>query len=144
MPDARHYRRLERMYASAPINRALAPVMTVSDAHAEIEIQVRTDLFHAGGAVHGAILFKLLDDAAFFAANSLVRETMVLTASFNVHFTRAVAEGRVRATGDVVHRTRKTFIADSVVVDSEGRQVARGSGSFVVSRIPLDAGVGYE
>jgi uncharacterized protein (TIGR00369 family) len=131
------------MYASAPINRSLAPVMTVSNSHAEIAIRVRPDLFHAGGAVHGAILFKLLDDAAFFAANSLVLETMVLTASFNVHFTRAVAEGRIRATGDVVHRTRKTFIADSVAVDSEGRQVARGSGNFVVSRIPLDAGVGY-
>ena len=36
-------------------------------------------MFHAAGAGHGTIYFKMLDDAAFYAANSMVEEQFVLT-----------------------------------------------------------------
>ena len=47
------------------------------------------------------------------------------------------------ATGQVVHRTKSSFIADAVVHDGEGHQVARGSGSFVRSQVKLTPDIGY-
>ena len=144
MSKEEHYRKLERMYASAPINEYYAPTMRVSEGRAEVTMPVRPDLLHAAGAVHGAVYFKLLDDAAFFAANTLVDDVFVLTVSFNVHFTRPVFEGEMKATGQVVHRSRRLFLADAELVDSKGRKIGRGSGAFMRSTVPLSPDIGYE
>jgi uncharacterized protein (TIGR00369 family) len=139
-----HYRKLERMYASALVNKYYAPTMRVSEGQAEVTIPVRPDFFHAAGAVHGLVYFKALDDAAFFAANSLVDHAFVLTVSFNLYMTRPISEGEMKATGRVVHRSRRFFIAESVLIDSDGREIARGSGAFMPSNIPLSPEIGYE
>jgi uncharacterized protein (TIGR00369 family) len=143
MDPEEHYRRLERVYAAAPINRYYEPSLRVREGHAELTIPIKADFFHAAGAVHGSVYFKALDDSAFFAANSLVFDVFVLTASFNVYFTRPISEGELRATGAVVHRSRNLIVADSVALDSKGRQVARGSGTFMRSQIELSGLVGY-
>ena len=139
-----HYRRLERMYGGAPVNKYYTPAMRVGEGIAEVTISVRSDLFHAAGAVHGVVYFKLLDDAAFFASNSLVEDVFVLTVSFNAYLIRPTSEGVMKATGRVVHHSRRLLIAEAEVVDSEGRLLARGSGSFMPSRIALSPEIGYE
>ena len=144
MSAEEHYRKLERMYASAPVNRYYAPTMRVSEGRAEVTIAVRPDLFHAAGAVHGVAYFKMLDDAAFFAVNSLVDDVFVLTVSFNVYMTRPISEGEMKSTGRVVHRSRRLFIAESQLVDSGGREIGRGSGTFMRGSIPLSPEIGYE
>lgn len=106
-------------------------------------IPVRRQLFHAADAVHGAVYFKLLDDAAFFAANSLVDDVFVLTVSFTVYFTRPVSQGEMKATGRVVHRSRRLVIAEAELVDSAGREIGRGSGTFMRSNVELSAVPGY-
>ena len=52
-------------------------------------------------AAHGTIYFKMLDDAAFYAANSLVTDRFLLTTAFNLHFTKPIRTGEVspRAAG---------------------------------------------
>ena len=142
-PGEDHYRKLERMYASAPVNEYYGPRIQVSEGRAEVIIPVRPDFFHAAGAVHGMVYFKALDDAAFFAVNSLVENVFVLTVSFNVYFTRPVSEGEMKATGRVVHRSRRLYLAESNLVDSRGREVARGSGTFVRSSMSLSPEIGY-
>ncbi|MDH3283809.1 MAG: PaaI family thioesterase [Acidobacteriota bacterium] len=138
-----HYRRLERMYEAAPINRWLEPRLRISEGTAQVVMPVRDDMFHAAGAVHGSLLFKMLDDAAFFAVNSLVRDVFVLTVSFNVYFTRPVSAGEITASGRVVHRTRRLFVGESALADEGGAEIARGSGSFVTSRFRLSEQIGY-
>jgi uncharacterized protein (TIGR00369 family) len=132
------------MYARAPINAYYAPHLTVADGSATLDIAIRPEFFHAAGAIHGSVYFKALDDAAFFAANSLVEDVFELTVTFNVQLLRPVSAGVLHATGTVVHRSRSLLVADAVAVDSEGRQVARGSGTFLPSQIPLTAQIGYE
>ncbi|NIR44364.1 MAG: PaaI family thioesterase [Gemmatimonadetes bacterium] len=143
MSGEAHYRKLERLYLSAPTNEYYRPSIRVERGRAEIEIAVKQDFFHAAHAVHGSVYFKALDDAAFFAVNSLVERVFVLTASFTVHLLRPVSEGVLRATGHVVHRSRRVYVAESELTDDEGEQVARGSGIFMRSRIALGPEVGY-
>jgi uncharacterized protein (TIGR00369 family) len=131
------------MYEQAPINRYFSPRLRISEGKAELTIPVKPDFFHAAGAVHGAVYFKALDDSAFFAANSLVTDVFVLTVTYNVYFTRPISAGELLATGKVVHRSRQLIIADSEVKDSDGRSIARGSGTFMRSPIPLTPEIGY-
>jgi uncharacterized protein (TIGR00369 family) len=131
------------MYLSAPINRSFAPTIQISEGHAVVTIPVHEGLFHAAGAVHGAVYFKLLDDAAFFASNSLVDDVFLLTVSFNIYFTRPVSAGEMRATGRVVHHSRRLLIAEAELEDADGRAIGRGSGSFVPSGQVLTSVPGY-
>ena len=141
--DPEHFRKLERLYHGAPINQFYRPTLTVSHAAAELVLPVRPEFFHAAHAVHGSVYFKALDDAAFFAVNSLVVEVFVLTASYNLYLTRPVTEGTLRAVGRVVNRSRNLFLGEAELLDAEGRQVGRGSGSFMRSTIALTPDVGY-
>lgn len=139
-----HYRKLERLYAAAPINDYYKPSLKVSEGRAEVRIPLQPKMFHAAHAVHGSIYFKALDDAAFFAANSLVEEVFVLTASFHIHLLSPIAAGEITARGHVVHQSGRLFVAEAELEDGEGNPLARGSGTFMRSRIPLGPEVGYE
>lgn len=138
-----HYRRLERMYLGAPANEYFRPEIRIGDATAEVQLAVRPDFFHAAGAVHGSVYFKLLDDATFFAASSIVHDVFVLTASFNLYFLRPISSGVMRARGTVVSRSTRLIIGEGVVVDDSGREIARGSGTFMPSKVPLNEKLGY-
>jgi uncharacterized protein (TIGR00369 family) len=138
-----HYRRLEKMYLGAPINRFYKPAIEIGDGCATIAVEVREDMLHAAHALHGSVYFKVLDDAAFFAANSLIPGHFVLTAGFSLHLLRPVTGGTITATGRIVHRSRRLLVADAVAVDDQGNEVARGTGSFMVSDIELTPEVGY-
>src|SRR5947208_2034742 len=91
MTDESHYRRLEALYHAAPINGYYAPRLAVSEGAARLEIPVKPEFFHAAGAVHGSVYFKALDDAAYFAVNSLVEDVYVLTVSFNTQLLKPVS-----------------------------------------------------
>jgi uncharacterized protein (TIGR00369 family) len=142
-PADEHFRKLERMYLGAPINRFYEPVIRISEGRAEITMPMKPDFFHAANAVHGSVYFKALDDSAFFAANSLVPDVFVLTVTYTVYFTRPISEGEMRARGRVVHRSKNLIIADAELMDSSDRQIARGSGTFMRSQIALSPAIGY-
>jgi uncharacterized protein (TIGR00369 family) len=131
------------MYHGAPINRFFEPVLRISDGRAEIRMPMKPDFFHAARAVHGSVYFKALDDAAFFAANSLVADVFVLTVTYSLYLTRPVSEGEMRASGRVVHKSKNLLIADAELFDSADRQIARGSGTFMRSQIALSPAIGY-
>ena len=138
-----HHRRLERMYLSAPANEYFRPEIRIDEGTAEVRIAVRPDFFHAASAVHGSVYFKLLDDATFFAASSLVDDAFVLTASFNIYFLRPISAGVMIARGTIVSRSSRLLIGEGVLVDGDGKEMARGSGTFMPSRVPLDERLGY-
>ncbi|MEM1180904.1 MAG: PaaI family thioesterase [Acidobacteriota bacterium] len=133
----KHYRALEAMYDGAPINAFFDPTLEIGDGEATVTIEVMDKHHHAAGAAHGSVYFKMLDDAAFFAASSCESEWMVLTASFTTYLTRPIMSGLMRSEGRVVNRTRTQFIVEAVAYDSHDREVGRGSGVFVRGKIKL-------
>ena len=144
MGSETHYRKLERMYLSAPVNQFYIPDIHIGERQALVSIPVRREFFHAADCVHGAVYFKLLDDSSFFAANSLVEDVFVLTVSYNVYFTRPISAGVMKAAGKVVQASKRLMIAESVIVDSDEQEIARGSGTFMRSRIQLTEEIGYK
>ena len=128
---------------AATINDYFQPELTVTEAGAEVRIRVDPKFFHAAGSVHGSVYFKALDDAAFFAANSVVEGVFVLTTSFNIHLLRPVTQGTLIATGTVVSATRNLLIADAVLRDENDRLLGRGTGTFMKSKMQLKDVPGY-
>lgn len=138
-----HFRRLERMYLAAPINEFFKPEIRIGKGTAEIKVSVDRRFFHAANAAHGAVYFKSLDDAAFFAVSSLVEDCFVLTSNFNLYMHAPVAAGVVRSVGQVVRGGGSSFLAEAVMFNEQNDEIARGSGMFVKSKIRLAPEMGY-
>lgn len=139
-----HWRALEGLYASAPINQLFrSELEIVADGHARITFFVEPDCFHAAGAAHGTIYFKMLDDAAFYAANTHVTDRFLLTTSFNMHLSKPIKGGRIVAEGRWVSGRRRVMVAESWLTDEDGDECGRGTGTFMRSRIALSSLPGY-
>jgi uncharacterized protein (TIGR00369 family) len=142
--EAAHFRALEALYASAPINALFESGLAITGrGRSRIEFEVDERVHHAAGAAHGTIYFKMLDDAAFYAANSVVSDRFLLTTAFNLHFTAPIRSGRVVAEGRWVSGKRRVFVAEARLVDAEGEEIGRGTGTFMRSHIPLAGLPGY-
>ncbi|EDP97065.1 PaaI family thioesterase [Kordia algicida OT-1] len=141
-----HYQKLVRMYLTSNMNTQLyeSTEMMVEDEKAIIKMTIDPKYFHALGAIHGSVYFKLLDDAAFFAVNSIVKDAFVLTTSFNINIIRPVSKGVITATGTLKFKSRNLFVAESILVDEKGREIAFGTGNFAKSKIPLTEEIGYK
>ncbi|WOE75462.1 PaaI family thioesterase [Alterisphingorhabdus coralli] len=141
---AAHFRSLESLYASAQINALFDSQLSIAaEGQSVIEFTITPAVYHAAGAAHGTIYFKMLDDAAFYAANSMVSDRFLLTTAFNLHFTKPVKEGKVRAEGKWISGHRRVLVAESRLVDTEGDEIGRGTGTFMRSHIGLSGLDGY-
>lgn len=139
-----HFRRLEALYRSAPINSQFRSGLTIiGRGRSEIRFAIEEASYHAAGAAHGTLYFKMLDDAAFYAANSLISDRFLLTTAFNLHFTRPMRGGEAVAQGRWISGKRRVLISEARILDSEGEECARGTGTFLRSHIPLTSLGGY-
>ena len=94
-------------------------------------------------ALHGTAYFKMLDDAAFYAANSLETDRFLLTTAFNLLFTRPLKDGPIIAEGRWVSGRRRVFVAEARLTDANGDEAARGTGTFMRSAFALSTLAGY-
>jgi uncharacterized protein (TIGR00369 family) len=141
-----HFQKLERMYLVANIQKLMFETTTIkiSEGESEVGLTVQEKYHHAGAAMHGAVYFKLLDDAAYFAANSVIEDVFLLTSSFDVNLIRPVASGEIRAVGKLKSQSKNLLIAESTIYNEEGKEVAFGVGTFMKSGVELTPEIGYK
>ena len=90
-----HFSRLKKMYLQANVNTHIFDTTEceIELEKARISLQVSEKYFHALGAIHGSVYFKLLDDAAYFAVSSLETDVYVLNSSFTANMVSNVSTG---------------------------------------------------
>ncbi|MDD3853788.1 MAG: PaaI family thioesterase [Syntrophomonadaceae bacterium] len=128
-----YYRKLEEIYKGAPYNNDLFEntSITISEGQAVLSTLVLPRYCHSGGSMHGSAYFRMLDDAAYFAVQSLLTDQSVYTTSFQINLLRPVREGIIRSEGEVIFRSRKLYIAQSHLYDQHEKLVAFGTGHFM-------------
>ncbi len=133
------------MFQVAPINQGIyrGTQIKVDDSKATLTLEIGDKYFHAAEAMHGSVYFKLLDDAAYFAAASLVDTHFILTKSYTIHFIRPVGLDKLRAEGAVVKANDYEILAKSEIFNQNGKLVAHGSGVFVKGPKKLQDLPGY-
>ena len=134
-----HYSKLAHMYLVAPINKFYNPTIVIEECKAEITIAVKEEFYHAANAVHGSVYFKMLDDAAFFAVNSVVEDVFVLTGTFETKLLRPITDGNIVAKGIIISNWGNKFEAQAELFNENGKLVATGKGTFIKSKILLSS-----
>ena len=141
---AAHYRALESLYRHAPVNGLFeSRLEIVEKGFARIHFEVAEALYHAAGAAHGTLYFKMMDDVAFYACNSLVTDRFLLTTAFNLLFTRPLRAGPATAEGRWASGRRRVLVGEARLIDADGQLAASGTGTFMRSHIPLSGLPGY-
>jgi uncharacterized protein (TIGR00369 family) len=138
-----HISRLKNMYLKAPINKLMLPEIEIFPSRAIIKMKSSPKFFHAGNSLHGSIYFKMLDDASYFAAQSIISDFFVLTSNYNVHLYRPIGEDELIAEGEVISMSKSIVTASSKLYNSAGKLCASGTGAFAKSSLPIDEAKGY-
>ena len=118
------------------VNRGLpvAPIGTLLGfrftgfENGEVRVEMDVDSRHHNpmGIVHGGIYCDLADAAMGMAfAATLADDESFATLQLQASYLRSMREGRIVATGRVVHRGRTVGHTECEVVDGQGRPVAR-------------------
>ncbi len=105
-----------------------------------IRLPVGEHLTNSSGGVHGGAIASLIDSAGGLAARTLTDPATVATVEFKVNFLAPVRRGTVVAEGRVIHRGRRTAVAEVMVRDGEDRPVACGLVTLMV--LSHDGGAG--
>lgn len=141
--DTTHFKALKSMYENTPINALYNPTIQISIGKSIIEQEVQSSFFHAANALHGSVYFKLLDDAAFFAVNSIVDDVFVLTANFETKFLRPIKGGSLVCKGELIKNLGNKFEARAKLFN-DGVLVGSGHGIFVKSTMKLEEVTTYQ
>lgn len=134
-----HFELLKEIYLKAPLHVFYDTLeITISKKKCSISLEVDSKYFHGGGAVHGSVYFKLLDDAAYFAVQSEILDKFMLTKTFEIQFLRPISTGKMIAKGEVTQITETIFHAEAKLYNGEEKLIGKGSGEFVKGRVFLE------
>ena len=132
-----HCKELERRYLAAPINQHFDPGVRISEGEAEILIPPQERFSDLTGTVHASVCFTAMADSAALAVNSIVDKALIAVVRFDTQLTRPIAAGALIAGSRFVGMSGKHYLAESVLTDSDGQEIGKGSGEFVESEASL-------
>jgi acyl-coenzyme A thioesterase PaaI-like protein len=130
------FEELERRYLAAPHNGFLDAGARILEGEAEIVIPVQDRFLGVTGAVHPAVCFTAMADAAALTVSSFVEDALVVAVKSEIQLTHATADGQLIARGRFLGTSGKDYLAESVLMDTEGQELGQGSGTFRESDVP--------
>lgn len=100
-----------------------------------VELVPQHSHYNPLGTVHGGVISTMLDTAAGCSVHSTLAAGEGYTSlDLTVKFLRPVTvdSGRLRAEGRVIHRGRRTALAEALLFDGAGKQVAHATSSCMI------------
>lgn len=105
---------------------------------AEVIFEPRPEHLNSFHVTHGGALMTLLDVVMASAARSVQPELGVVTIEMKTSFMQP-ANGPLRATARLMHRSATLAFTEGTVFDAEGRACAHATGTFkYVKRLAVD------
>ena len=99
---------------------------------AELSLRATPGTHNPYGIVHGGVWLTLADAAMGAALATVVgQELQVITVQSEFRWLRALSGETMRARAEVLRRGRAVSHVSVELVDAEGAQLGRGSGSYV-------------
>lgn len=106
---------------------------TMAEGQCRFEVSVRPEHMNPHGAVHGGVVYTLVDYAMGGAVTSrLLRGERCATLEIKINYLAPVSAGRLVAEARMVARTARVAVLEARVHAEGDRLVALASGSFYI------------
>ena len=139
-----HQKRLQRVYASAPIMRFYnTSYLGFTEEGTKLTLQIEPKYLQGEKTLHSSVSFRMLDDAAWFACAVAETTNFIITKSFTIELQQSVSEGKITAIGTVTSNDKNGLTAKSELYDENDQLIATGSGTFEVADRPWTEVFGY-
>jgi hypothetical protein len=124
---------LESAYLTSPENDFYEPGVRISGGEAEIVIPTHERFrMEAGSPLSASLCFKAMNDSAHLAVKTLVQGSPVSTVEYTVQLADPTAGRELIARSLFVGMSGNQYMTESVLTDSEGRELGRAKGMFTV------------
>ena len=108
-------------------------VVEASDGYAKLRLNFRDHLTHPFGYFHGGALASLADSAGINSVLTVLNdEEKALTLEMKINYLMPVKDAGVSAEARVIHRGRKSAVADVDVKSDDGQLVAKAIVTCVI------------
>lgn len=141
-----HFQALIALFNAAPINQKIyeSSKLKISEGRAEYFLNIESQYFHGGEALHGSVYFKMLDDTAYFAAASQETEFFLVTKNYEIDFLRPVKVERLKATAEVQNEQGREITVEARLFNEQEKLVGKGRGVFVPTSTRLESLANYQ
>lgn len=110
-------------------------LISMGGGKATMTLKVDRRFHNPMGTLHGGIMTDLADACMGVATISTLKDgESFTTLELKMNFIRAMVEGELIADSNVVHRGRTIALAQCVLKNGEGKEVARGTATQMVIR----------
>ena len=112
-------------------------LIAAEDGHAEGEIEIQEHHLNPGGAVHGGLLFSIMDTIGGFAVRSL--DALPTSLCSNINFLRPTpGTKKITAKADVIKHGKNVSVVRIDIFDDKDVLVASGAANYsdLTGRVP--------
>ena len=107
--------------------------VVVREGYASLQMAFRPELTHSYGIVHGGALTALIDSTVALALLTRTqRGETITTIELKVNFLASVSSGMIVAEAILVHKGRRTAVADCTVRRGDGKIVAKALVTYMI------------
>ena len=125
-------------YLKHPMHNELNMNVELGNKSATIQLTIHESVINLVGILHGAIYFKLIDDACFFAALSARESNFVATSNMTIHYLKPASDGVLIAHAKMITKQGRKYLCECEIKDKDGTIYAYGSGSFIEPKKTYD------
>jgi uncharacterized protein (TIGR00369 family) len=129
---------LVALFGKAPIKKSMGMELSYDEQGCAIfDMPYHPGFDHALNGIHGGVIATLLDNAGWFTAAALY-DSWIATAEMQVRYLEPVAKAHLIAQGRIIRAGKRMAMTEMEVRTQDGRRVAVGSGTFVVTSLSTE------
>lgn len=105
-------------------------LVELDQGYAKVKMELKKEFLNWDNMIHGGVIASLLDQAFGCACNTM--DHIHVAVQMNIHFLAAAPVGEtICAESRVLHAGRRVGASEMSVVDSNGKTIARATGTTV-------------
>ncbi|MGA9288162.1 MAG: PaaI family thioesterase, partial [Anaerobacillus sp.] len=104
---------------------------SISEDEVILELPVETKLLNTHGSLHGGVYATMIDNIISLKMRSMLGHP-VITINLTINYVAPITSGKIIAKAFVYGEGKRTKMGEGVVMDENGKLLAKGSGTFKV------------
>ncbi|KAB2337388.1 PaaI family thioesterase [Cytobacillus depressus] len=131
----RGFQKKQKNINSSYIGGLLHMERKIKEEYCELTVPISPLLHNSLGIVHGGITATIIDSAMGTLANSILPDGFgAVTSQLNIHYLSVGKGDYLQCKAHIDHKGTKTMVISADVHRSDGKKIAKASGSFFIIR----------
>ncbi|MEK3805352.1 PaaI family thioesterase [Bacillus sp. FSL H8-0547] len=134
MATAMDVKEIRRSFEESPFFQHMGiDIVHFEENEVKIKLEMKEYVLNANGTLHGGVHATMLDYVQGMLLRS-VSKTRCATMNSSIQYLAPSTEGEIYAEGKILQLGYKTAFMEGEIRDSEGKLLAKGSGTFKLIR----------